>query len=137
MDHTQFRLEVIAQCKLHDSRSSLNLSKVVERRAGATKLRVEPVCDVRITRQVLSIGDVEGFPANRQLMILTPGHREALVESRVQREESHASEDVSRAGFARRGTAERVVSRSRIRKQIGRFAIAAAGRRRLDGFDWR
>src|SRR5215213_7576856 len=42
-------LEVVAQCKLHDSRISLNAGEVIERRAWTSELRVESIRDVSIT----------------------------------------------------------------------------------------
>ena len=43
-------LEIVTQCELHDSRISLNAGEVIERRAWTSKLRVESIRDVRITR---------------------------------------------------------------------------------------
>src|SRR5690349_24939509 len=63
--HSGRRLEIVTQCKLHDSRCSLNASEVIERRTGAAKLRVETISLVRIARQELRVRDVEGFPAKR------------------------------------------------------------------------
>ena len=82
--NTQVLLKIISQCKLHDSRVPLNAGEVVERRARAAELRIESVRDVSVTLEVLTVGDVEGFPTNGELVVLAPGHCKALVKPRIQ-----------------------------------------------------
>src|SRR6185369_9580723 len=134
---TQVILEIIAQCKLHDSRISLNAGEVIERWARTSELRIEAVGDVRVTCQVLRIRHVEHFPTEREFVFLTPRHLEALEEPGVEREETHASQYVSCARFTRSRTAEALVCSFGIGEQVRRMAVTAAGRRRMNLLDRR
>src|ERR1043165_7046167 len=135
--HSGRHLEIVTQCKLHDSRCSLNAGEVEERRAWTTKLRIETVGHVRIARQELRVRNVEGFPADRELVFLTPGHTPTLRDAGIQLEEVHSTKDVSRACFTRGRAAKTTIRRRRIREQIREMTIATAVWRRLNRRDRR
>src|ERR1043166_7680066 len=125
---TQGFLEIVTQCKLHDSRISLNTGEVIERRARTTKLRIKAVSHVCVTGKVLRVGNVKGFPPEGEFLFFTPGHSPALVKSGIEREETHSSQDVSSTGFTRRRATEALVSSLGIGEQVRRMPISTAGR---------
>src|ERR1043165_1005464 len=135
--HSGRHLEIVTQRKLHDSRCALNAGEVVERRARTAKLRIETVGHVRIARQELCVRNVEGFPADRELLFLAPGHAPTLRDAGIQLEEVHSTQDVSGARFTRSRTAETLVRSGRIREQIREMTIATAVWRRLNRRDRR
>jgi hypothetical protein len=109
-------LKIVTQCKLHHSRCSLNTRKVSKRRNGTAELRVEEGRVIGITREMLSIGYVEGLAANCEFVLLTPGHVERLVETCIQRNKSRVAENISGACLTWLRTSETVVDSFRIRE---------------------
>src|SRR5215475_4912192 len=75
---------------------------------------------------MLSVGDVEYFPAQRQLLLLAPWHREALAEAHVQGHVAGGAQDISLASFAGVRRAVALISGDGIAAKQFRWIICVA-----------